>query len=139
VRPADKLQVKAAQIPPLVERGRFKQDPMKRGHGALYLYRPLPAGAKPLHGSQRGRRTGKCRLHRRINCSPSLAVRSALFGMTLNFCGFVLRGWGGTHTLIEVVASADDRLAAAEKPAHLVRQLGSLCLLQPTCASGHIS
>ncbi len=38
-RPADKLQLKAAII------FRSKQDPINRGHGAQYLYRPPPAGA----------------------------------------------------------------------------------------------
>ncbi len=41
VRPADKLQLKAAKI--LLPRS--KQDPTNRGHGAQYLYRPPPAGA----------------------------------------------------------------------------------------------
>lgn len=39
----------------------------------------------------------------------------------------------GTYTLVEVVSGADDRLAAAQKPAHLIRQQGSLRLLQRTC------
>ncbi len=42
---ADKLQLKAATILPLVELARSKQDPINRGHGAQYLYRPPPAGA----------------------------------------------------------------------------------------------
>ena len=46
VRPADKLQVKAAKFLPLVGLTRSKQDPINRGHGAQYLYRPPPAGAK---------------------------------------------------------------------------------------------
>ena len=45
VRPADKLQVKAAKFLPLVGLARSKQDPINRGHGAQYLYRPPPAGA----------------------------------------------------------------------------------------------
>ena len=45
VRPADKLQLKAAIILPLVGLARSKQDPVNRGHGAQYLYRPPPAGA----------------------------------------------------------------------------------------------
>ena len=36
--------VKAARIPPLVGLARSKQDPINRGHGAQYLYRPPPAG-----------------------------------------------------------------------------------------------
>ena len=40
VRPADKLQLKAATILPLVGLARSKQDPINRGHGAQYLYRP---------------------------------------------------------------------------------------------------
>ena len=38
------VQAKAAKILPLVGLARSKQDPIKCGHGALYLYRP--AGAK---------------------------------------------------------------------------------------------
>ncbi len=49
VRPADELQLKAATILPLVGLARSKQDPVTRGHGAQYLYRPPPAGAKPNH------------------------------------------------------------------------------------------
>ena len=45
VRPADKLELKAATILPLVGLARSKQDPINRGHGAQYLYRPPPAGA----------------------------------------------------------------------------------------------
>ncbi len=45
VRPADKLQLKAAIILPLVGLARSKQDPVNRVHGAQYLYRPPPAGA----------------------------------------------------------------------------------------------
>ncbi len=37
VRPADKLQLKAATILPLVGLARSKQDPINRGHGAQYL------------------------------------------------------------------------------------------------------
>ncbi len=37
--------VKAAKILPLVGLARFKQDPVKRGHGAQSIYCPLPAGA----------------------------------------------------------------------------------------------
>ncbi len=48
VRPADCLQLKAATILPLVRLARSKQDPINRGHGAQYLYRPLPAGAVAL-------------------------------------------------------------------------------------------
>ncbi len=47
VRPADKLQLKAATILPLDGLARSKQAPVKRGHGAQYLYRPPQAGAKP--------------------------------------------------------------------------------------------
>ncbi len=43
MRPADKLQVKAAIIPPLLGLARSKQDPINRGHGAQYLYCPPPA------------------------------------------------------------------------------------------------
>ena len=43
---ADKLHVKAAKFLPLVGLARSKQDPINRGHGAQYLYRPSPAGAK---------------------------------------------------------------------------------------------
>ncbi len=46
MRPADKLQLKAAIILPLVGLARSKQDPINGGHGAQYLYCPLPAGAK---------------------------------------------------------------------------------------------
>jgi hypothetical protein len=42
--------VKAAKILPLVGRARSKQDPINRGHGAQYLDRPPPAGAKHTHG-----------------------------------------------------------------------------------------
>ena len=44
-RPADKLQVKAAKFLPLVGLARSKHDPINRGHGAQYLYRPPPAEA----------------------------------------------------------------------------------------------
>ncbi len=44
VRPADKLQLKAAIILPLVGLARSKQDLINRGHGAQYLYCPPPAG-----------------------------------------------------------------------------------------------
>ena len=47
---ADKLHVKAAKFPPLVELARFKQDPINRGRGAQYLYRPPPAGANGTEG-----------------------------------------------------------------------------------------
>ena len=46
MRPADKLQEKAAKFLPLVGLARSKQDPINRGHGAQYLYRPPPAGAR---------------------------------------------------------------------------------------------
>ena len=36
---------KAAKILPLVRLARSKQDPINRGHGAQYQYRPPPAGA----------------------------------------------------------------------------------------------
>jgi hypothetical protein len=39
----DDLHVKAANILPLVEFARFKQDPINHGHSAQYLYRPLLA------------------------------------------------------------------------------------------------
>ena len=42
--------VKAAKILPLVGHARSKQDSINRGHGAQYLYRPPPAGAKHTHG-----------------------------------------------------------------------------------------
>ena len=45
VRPADKLQVKAAKFLPFVGLARSKQDPINRGHGAQYLYRFPPARA----------------------------------------------------------------------------------------------
>ncbi len=48
VRPADKLQMKAATILPLAGLARSKQDAMNRGHGAQYLYRPPPAKASWL-------------------------------------------------------------------------------------------
>ena len=48
MRPADKLRLKAATIPPLVGLARSKQDPINRGHGAQYLYRPPPAGSITL-------------------------------------------------------------------------------------------
>ena len=44
MRPAEKLQLKAATILPLVELARSKQNPINRGHWAQYLYRPPPAG-----------------------------------------------------------------------------------------------
>ncbi len=44
VRPADKLQVKAATILHLVGLARSTQDPINRGHGAEYFFRPPPAG-----------------------------------------------------------------------------------------------
>ncbi len=50
VRPADRLQLKAATILPLVGLARSKQDPIDRGHGAQYLYRPPPAGARNIWG-----------------------------------------------------------------------------------------
>jgi hypothetical protein len=37
--------VKAAKFLPLVGLARSKQDPINSGHGAQYLYRPLPTGA----------------------------------------------------------------------------------------------
>jgi hypothetical protein len=37
--------VKAAKILPLVGLARSKQDPINRGLGAQYLYRPPPTGA----------------------------------------------------------------------------------------------
>ncbi len=37
MRPADKLQLKAAIILPLVGLARSKQDPVNRGHGAQYM------------------------------------------------------------------------------------------------------
>lgn len=40
---ADELHTEAAIIPPHV--GLAKQDPIKHGHGAQYLYRPLPIGS----------------------------------------------------------------------------------------------
>jgi hypothetical protein len=48
VRPADKLQVKAVKLLPLVGLARSKEDPINRGHGAQYLYRPPPTGANPF-------------------------------------------------------------------------------------------
>ncbi len=48
VRPADKLQLKAATILPLVGLARSMHHPINRGHGAQYLYRPPPAGAVSL-------------------------------------------------------------------------------------------
>jgi hypothetical protein len=39
--------VEAAEILHLVGLARFKQDPIDRGHGAQYLYRPPPAGPTP--------------------------------------------------------------------------------------------
>ena len=47
MRPADKLQLKAATITPFDGLARFKQDQINRGHGAQYLNRPPPAGATP--------------------------------------------------------------------------------------------
>ena len=44
--PADKLQVKAAKILPLVGLARSKQDPINREHGAQYLCRPPPDGSR---------------------------------------------------------------------------------------------
>ncbi len=44
VRPADKLQGKAARILPLVGLARSKQDLINLEHGAQYLYRPPPSG-----------------------------------------------------------------------------------------------
>ena len=43
--------LKAAKILALVELARSKQDPIKRGHSAQYLYRPLPAG--PTCGAEK--------------------------------------------------------------------------------------
>jgi len=37
--------MKAATILPLDGLAKSKQDPINRGHGAQYLYRPPPAGA----------------------------------------------------------------------------------------------
>ena len=37
LRPADKLQVKAAKFLPLVGLARSRQDPINRGHGVQYL------------------------------------------------------------------------------------------------------
>ena len=45
VCPADQLQLKAATTLPFVGLARSKQDPINRGHGAQYLYRPQPATA----------------------------------------------------------------------------------------------
>ena len=42
---ADKLQVKADRLLPLVGLARSKQDPVSSGHSAQHLYRPPPAGA----------------------------------------------------------------------------------------------
>ena len=46
VRSADKLQLITPTFLPLVGLNRSKQDPINRGHGAQYLYRPPPAGAE---------------------------------------------------------------------------------------------
>jgi hypothetical protein len=46
--------VKAAKILPLVGLARSKQDPINRGHGAQYLYRPPPAGASLRILSRKG-------------------------------------------------------------------------------------
>ena len=46
VRSADKLQVEGAKFLPLVGLARSNPDPINRGHGAQYLYRPSPAGAQ---------------------------------------------------------------------------------------------
>ena len=43
---ADKVQVKAAKVLPLVGLARSKQDPINYGHGAQYLYCLPPAGAR---------------------------------------------------------------------------------------------
>ena len=44
--PADKLQVKAANILPLSGIAGSEQDPLTRGHSAQYLYRAPSAGAR---------------------------------------------------------------------------------------------
>ncbi len=44
VRLAEKLQLKADIILPLVGLARSKQDPIYCGHGAQYLYRPCQPG-----------------------------------------------------------------------------------------------
>ena len=49
VRPADKLQLKAAILLPLVGLARSKQDPINRGRGAQYLCCPPPARASMLY------------------------------------------------------------------------------------------
>jgi hypothetical protein len=51
LRPADKLQVKAATFLPFVGLARSKQDPINRGHGAQYIYRPPPV-SRGLHIAQ---------------------------------------------------------------------------------------
>jgi hypothetical protein len=46
--------VKAAKILPLVVLAKSKQDPINRGHGAQYLYRPPPAGGRDISHIQPG-------------------------------------------------------------------------------------
>ncbi len=53
VRPADKLQLKAATILPLVGLARSKQDPINRVHSAHCFYRPPPAGARTIRKAKR--------------------------------------------------------------------------------------
>ncbi len=49
VRPADKLQIEAAQILPLDGLARSKQDPINRGHSAHYLHRPPAIGGHSVN------------------------------------------------------------------------------------------
>jgi hypothetical protein len=61
------LQVKAADILPLVRLARSKQDPVNRGHGAQYLYCPLLAGAHikdEIETSSRSARTAAVQVGR---------------------------------------------------------------------------
>ena len=69
MRPADKLQLKAAAILPLVGLARSKQDPINRGHGAQYLYRPPPAGATDIEVASNPRH------HHSISTSVDLTLR----------------------------------------------------------------
>ncbi len=56
--------VKAAKFLPLDGLARSKQDPINRGHGAQYLYRPPPAGACNIEEAK-----SSCRFSA-LSCSP---------------------------------------------------------------------
>ena len=50
MRPADKLQVKAAKLPPLDGLARSKENPINHRHGAQHLHRPRQPGPSLMKG-----------------------------------------------------------------------------------------